>query len=202
MLSLTWIALGLASGSMPWPVWLGKWFAGSDIRAYGDKNPGSANAWKAGGWRLGGAAFLLDFSKGAVPVFLAVRLGGLEGLSLTAAGLAPIVGHAFSPLLKLRGGKALATSVGVWTALTAGEAFVLLCFVLAVGHAVQKTDAWTVILSALGLLAFLLVRFPDPYIMSIWSGNLVVIVLKHRESVQEGIVPRRWVLKMLRSDAG
>ena len=197
MLALPWMALAFASGSVPWAVWFGKWFAGSDVRMHGDGNPGTLNAWKAGGWRVGSAAFLLDFSKGAMPVFLAIRFGGLAGVGLIFVGLAPVLGHAFSPLLNMKGGKALATSVGVWTALTMGEAFVMLCLILGVFYAVQKTDAWTIILSALGFLVFLLFRFPDTYILLTWTGNLAILIFKHRYAVQEGIVPREWILKTL-----
>ncbi|MBM4467527.1 MAG: hypothetical protein FJ014_18565, partial [Chloroflexi bacterium] len=56
-----WAVLGFVLGSMPFSFWLGRLFAQADIRHYGDGNPGAANAWRAGGWRLGLPASLLDY---------------------------------------------------------------------------------------------------------------------------------------------
>ena len=194
---LVWVLLAFASGSIPWAVWLGRLFLGSDIRTFGDKNPGAANVWRVGGWRVGGAAVFLDFCKGAIPVFLAVKLGGLEGWSVTLVGLAPILGHAFSPLLGFRGGRALTVSAGVWTALTMGEAFPVICFFLVMFYSLQKTDSWTIMLSGLCFLGFLLARFPEPYVLLIWAGNMGVLALKHRDDLKHGIVPRDWLLRMI-----
>lgn len=49
MRTLLWTGLGLLVGAMPFSVWLGKLFLRSDIRRYGDGNPGAVNAWRAGG---------------------------------------------------------------------------------------------------------------------------------------------------------
>jgi acyl-phosphate glycerol 3-phosphate acyltransferase len=89
-----------------------------DIRQFGDGNPGGTNVWKAGGPRWGITAILLDGLKGLIPVSLALYQGEVSGWWVFPVSLAPIMGHVFSPFLNFRGGKALATTFGVWTALT------------------------------------------------------------------------------------
>jgi hypothetical protein len=96
-----WFIIAFLCGSVPFSVWVGR-LAGKNIRQYGDGNPGATNAWKAGGAFWGGAAAILDFAKGAIPVLLANYVVGLEGYSLAAVALAPLLGHAYSPFLRFR----------------------------------------------------------------------------------------------------
>lgn len=63
-------------------------------------------------------SIMLDFLKGAVPVSLAYSRGGLRGEEIIFTAILPVVGHAFSPFLKFKGGKAIATTFGIWSALT------------------------------------------------------------------------------------
>ena len=70
MNDIAWVILAYFAGSIPFSFILGKIFLASDIREVGDMNPGAANAWKAGGARVGVPALILDFSKGMLPVLL------------------------------------------------------------------------------------------------------------------------------------
>jgi glycerol-3-phosphate acyltransferase PlsY len=115
--AIVWSVLGFASGVLRFSVWLARLALRIDVRRYGDGNPGAANAWKAGGWRLGLAVLALDYFKRAVPVALAHGVDGGAGIGPSAEALAPILGHAFSPFLMFRGGKAITVSFGVWTPL-------------------------------------------------------------------------------------
>ena len=116
--ALIWSCIGFILGSIPFSVWLGRVVLHKDIRAYGDGNPGAANVLRAGGRLVGVVAILLDFAKGAIPVGVAVFVVRMSGWRLVPVALAPVLGHAFSPFLSFRGGKAIATTFGVWTGLT------------------------------------------------------------------------------------
>jgi glycerol-3-phosphate acyltransferase PlsY len=190
--------VAFASGSVPWAVWMTRLVARADVRDVGDTNPGGANAWKVGGWQLGALVLVLDFLKGALPVYLAIRLGGVEGWGLTLVGIAPVLGHAFTPLLRFRGGKALATTVGIWTPPTSGVAFLLIFFCLGIGHAVQKVHVWSVAAAAVGMLVLVLVRYPEPPMLTLWAANLGVIAFKHLAELRRGPEARGWMLRMLR----
>ncbi|MFN3288664.1 MAG: glycerol-3-phosphate acyltransferase, partial [Sphingomonadaceae bacterium] len=94
-----------------------------DLRRVGSGNIGATNALRAGGPILGLATLLLDAGKGFATVWLGQSLAGPEGALL--GGLAAFLGHLFSPFLGFRGGKGVATMLGVAAALVpyAGLAF-------------------------------------------------------------------------------
>lgn len=196
---LYWTGLGFLLGSMPFSLWLGYLFLQTDIRHYGDGNPGATNAWKAGGWRIGVPALLLDYLKGAVPVMLAHFVAGLSGWGLVAVALAPVVGHAFSPFLGFKGGgKALAVTFGIWTGLTLAEGPLILGLFFAVFLLIQTSDGWAVLL---GLLAFgisLILRRGDTFVLAIWLGNTLLLTWKYRTEMRRWPQPRGWLGHLLR----
>lgn len=108
------------SGSVPF-AWLAvKAFKGTDVRYVADGNPGAANVFRACGPVIGSSVLLLDFLKGALPVYL--LKAGTSYRQLPILAIMPVLGHAFSPWLGFKGGKAITTSFGIWTALTLWEA--------------------------------------------------------------------------------
>ncbi len=109
-------------GSIPFSVWLGKLFLGKDVRACGDGNPGAANVFRAGARGLGVVVVILDVSKAAAPVGLAYNDFGVRGLPMVMISVAPLLGHVFCPFLRFRGGKGLATALGIWIGLTIWKA--------------------------------------------------------------------------------
>ncbi len=125
MLFVTSILLGLFLGSVPSGLWIGR-SRGVDLRTIGSQNTGATNAYRALGARWGVLVFALDAAKGflaaAAPALLASALGlsvSHHGLLMAkiAGGIAAIVGHVFSPWLRFRGGRGVATSLGVFLAI-------------------------------------------------------------------------------------
>lgn len=193
-----WSLLGFLSGSLPFSVWLGRWIARVDIRCYGNGNPGATNAWRAGGWRAGLPAMLLDYLKGAVPVSLACFWVGIEGWSLLPVALAPVLGHAFSPFLRFRGGKAMAATFGIWTGLTLWVGPTTLGLTLALAFALTTADAWSVILGMLALLLSLLLQGASAPFLAVWAGNLAVVLWKYRHGLRTPIHPHPWLRNVMR----
>ncbi len=122
---ITYIALtgGVAFliGSIPFGYLIGR-TAGVDVRTHGSGNIGATNVGRVLGKKWGLFVFFLDFLKGYVPLLLAY--GGLVGkdpgpvpIIILVWGLAVILGHNYTPWLKFRGGKGIATSAGVVCAL-------------------------------------------------------------------------------------
>jgi glycerol-3-phosphate acyltransferase PlsY len=114
-----------ACGSVPFSWLIGR-LLGKDIRAHGSKNAGATNLGRVCGWKWFFAGFVLDMLKGAVPVALAGRELGVLGSSepaLWAQGwwiactLAGVLGHVFTPWLGFKGGKGVATALGVLLAM-------------------------------------------------------------------------------------
>jgi glycerol-3-phosphate acyltransferase PlsY len=196
--ALFWTVLGFLLGATPFSVWLGRLLLRTDIRRYGDGDPGMVNAWRAGGWRVGLPAMLLDGLKGAMPVGLAHFQFGVSDWGMVAVALAPVLGHAFSPFLRFRGGKALAVTLGIWTGLTFGEGQIPLVILLGLFFLIQSVDAWAVILGMLGFLPYLLLQQADVFTLAIWGGNMLILLWKHRRGLREPIRPRPWVLNLVR----
>ena len=194
--TLFWSVLGFALGSLPFSYWLGRLALGRDIRVVGDGNPGSANVWRAGSWRLGVPALLLDFLKGALPVGLAVQRYGLAGWAMVPVALAPVLGHAFSPFLRLRGGKAVATTFGIWTGLTLWLGPTVLGLAVAVIRSLQSVDAWTLMLGMAAWLGVLVLSGGATLpLLAVWAGNLAILVWKHRTDLR---TPPRLSPRLLR----
>ena len=180
--ALVWTLIGFALGSIPFSVILGRVLLRKDIRKYGDGNPGGTNVARASGNKLLGAlAIILDMVKGALPVALAYYVYGVGGWGLVPVMLAPILGHAYSPFLRFRGGKAIAVTFGVWTALTVPFGpFVMALSLLALNRLVAG-PGWAVMAALLVLLAFLAVAgLLSAPIAVAWLGTSVILALKHR----------------------
>jgi glycerol-3-phosphate acyltransferase PlsY len=176
--------VGYLLGSIPFSVWLGRRFTGTDIRrSHPDGNPGAANAWRAGGWRLGAAVLVLDFLKGALPVAFCHYQLGFSRWQLLPIALAPIAGHAFSLFLGGRGGKALAVTFGVWTGLTAFAGPLVLGFLFTVLINFLE-PAWAVMSGMVGLLLYLLFQPNLAALILIWAGNFVILAWKHRAELR------------------
>ncbi len=113
--TIFYILAGYGCGSILFAPLFGRLFAHRDIcRESPDKNPGTANAFRYGGFRCGVCTLCGDLLKGYLPVHLFledVPLEAAAGLSLVLA--APVIGHIFPFYRKFRGGKGIAASFGV-----------------------------------------------------------------------------------------
>lgn len=192
---LLWTAVGFLCGSLPFSLWLGRVVAGVDVRHYGDGNPGATNAWRAGGWRAGLPALLLDYMKGAAPVAVAHFGVRIDGWGLVPVVLAPVLGHAFSPLLRFRGGKAVAVTFGVWSGLTLWIAPTVMGLALLIALAVNQTDAWSVVFGVSVLGGYLLLAGAPCHLLAVWAGNLALVLWKHRRDLRTPPRVRGWLLR-------
>jgi glycerol-3-phosphate acyltransferase PlsY len=198
MANLLWILFAFLCGSLPLSLWLGRAALGVDIRRYGDGNPGAANVWRAGGKGWGLLALLLDGFKGLIPVALAKYVGGVEGWPLVAVALAPVVGHAYTPFLRFRGGKALSTTFGVWCGLTLWVVPVVLGLALAVWLLILRSEAWAVLAGLITLLVFLLATHAGVQMLVVWAGCAALLLWKQRTDfrrppqLSDGILGR-WI---------
>ncbi len=106
------IAFAYFVGSFPSGIVVGQAATGRDVRNTGSGNIGAANVARLAGFRIGVMVAALDILKGMVPVLLA-RGQGLGHVELAMVALAAVLGHDFSVFLRLRGGKGVATTLGV-----------------------------------------------------------------------------------------
>lgn len=193
-------------GSVPFGYLMGRLKA-VDIRQGGSRNIGATNCWRLCGWKFGLPAFLLDVAKGFAVTFAAwhlIRVCPLyEELSqpsryllVIVAGAAAIIGHVFPLYLGFRGGKAVATSLGVFLGIPAMVPFGAGAFVLwAIVFLATRYVSVASTAAALGLLAGVLllkidgrdVRFDvaapwaERWPLTVFTILLVAVVLyRHR----------------------
>jgi glycerol-3-phosphate acyltransferase PlsY len=190
------VAAAFLAGSLPFSLWIGRLALGRDVREVGDGNPGATNVLKAGGAKWGALALLLDLLKGAIPVGLANFVFGFEGLALVVIALAPVAGHAFSPFLGFRGGKAVATTGGIWSGLTIWEVPTIGGLLLAFWYTFIAESGWAVVLTMLSIIAYLLLTHADPLLLAVAAGNLALLAWKQRADLRRPPSLRGWYTRV------
>jgi len=196
MNTLLWTLLAFALGSLPFSVWVGQLALRVDIRRYGDHNPGASNVLRAGGWQWAVLALVLDMLKGGLPVGLSWFVGGVQDWALLPVAVAPVLGHAYSPLLNFRGGKALAVSMGVWGGLTGGEAALVLAICIMLWFAIITVDGWAAMLTGFSLLFYLLLTDKPDWLLAFWAANAILVAWKHRADLRLFPTPRPGLVKL------
>ena len=127
---LFWTAVSFFSGSVMYSYLIPKLFYGKDITKISkDGNPGCGNVFTCIGIPCGVLCLLLELAKGAVPVWLSLRYVSPDDMTFAGVLAAPVLGHAFSPMLRNHGGKAIAVTFGTYIGLCPHS---ILLFLLAV----------------------------------------------------------------------
>ncbi len=175
---------GYVSGSIMYSYLIPKLFCGVDIVKEGeDHNPGMTNVMRCVSVKLGVLCLLLDVAKGFAPVFLAkLYVPDFKNMLFALVIAAPVLGHAFTPILKFKGGKAIATSYGVLLALIPDSFIVLRMAIITAIFSliiIVKPDSLRVIIS---MFIFAVSNFFFHDTMSFVIGSLLVsatVILKH-----------------------
>ena len=158
----TWLPLAAyLIGSLPVSLWVGRRWGRRDLRTAGSGNLGATNVLRVAGRGPALLAFLGDAAKGAVAVLLGRELAAPEGY-LALAVLSAVLGHMFSPWVRFRGGKGVATAFGGFLLLAPAVAgCALLVFVaLVVRYRYVSLGSICSVL-AFPLIWLLLARFGD-----------------------------------------
>jgi acyl phosphate:glycerol-3-phosphate acyltransferase len=192
MLVLPAMVLAFLFGSFPSGVVIGR-FLGRDPRLVGSGNIGAANVTRAAGFKAGAVVAILDIVKGVVPLALGAFLGlGTSALALLA--LAAVLGHDFSIFLGFRGGKGVATSLGVAAVLSPVAA--VLTGLIWVSMVFTSGYSSVGSLCALFLLPVLMAftGSPSAYVWAAFALFLLAVA-QHRGNIQRllaGTEPSRW----------
>ena len=182
---LLWSLFGFVLGSLPFSVWIGKLALQQDIRQVGDHNPGATNVMRAGGMEWYLFALMLDITKGALPVGLAVYFAGIDDWRLIPIAIAPPLGHAFSPFLKFRGGKAVAASFGIWIGLTFWKIPLVSVLLLSIFSLLITPAGWAVMITMAGMGLTIWLWMADPILIGILLVNALLIIYTHRDDLRQ-----------------
>ena len=184
-------------GSIPFGYVIARLQGGTDIRTAGSGNIGAANVTRVVGPVAGVVTLLLDAAKGYLAVWLAAQFTGKSVTWMVMAALLAIAGHLFPVWLGFRGGRGVATGVGVflpicWPAVVAA----LVIWMLVVGFWRYVSLGSIVATAALPLLMYVLYApgHAPPRVASIGTAlAAVLIILKHRPNLERliaGTEPR------------
>ena len=173
------ILCGYLLGSVPFGLLLSRLAGLGDIRAVGSGNIGATNVLRTGRKDIAAATLLLDAGKGAVAVLFASQWGWQPSL---LAGVAAVVGHCTSPWVGFRGGKGVATGLGILLA-WAWPVGVACCAVWLAGALVTKRS------SVGSLLAFvaapiLMLAFRSSDLAVAAAVASLVVIIRHHENIR------------------
>ena len=182
------LAFGYALGSIPFGLLLTRWAGKGDIRDIGSGNIGATNVLRTGSRILAGLTLILDCLKATAAILLATRLfgGGTAGAAATGA----MIGHLYPVWLKFRGGKGVATFLGVLipmlpvAAAIYAAVWILLLLTLRISSVAGMAAAASAPISALILHS---TYFP------LLLGFAVLVLWKHRDNIArllKGTEPR------------
>jgi acyl phosphate:glycerol-3-phosphate acyltransferase len=179
------LLLAFLCGSLPFSVWSGRLFLRRDVRQFGDGNPGAANTFRAGGNPVGLLVLVLDISKAAVPVGVAYFYLDYQGLDMFLIAVAPILGHAFSPFLGFKGGKAIAPAFGVWIGLTLWKVSLFALLLVIMWSLLVRPTGWAVMLTLGSLLVLLVIWMPDKLLLATVLGQALILGWTHRHDLSQ-----------------
>ena len=185
------ISLSYLSGSIPFGLIFTKLFAKKDIRKIGSGNIGATNVLRTGNKYLAAFTLIFDILKGYIPVTIAIiHFPNLVELSCLAAFL----GHLFPFWLKFKGGKGVATYLGIITALSF-QLFFLFTFTWVITSLIFKYSSVSSMFASLTVFVVNFLRetviFSDPSIISIikiFDSKIlfiffILIVFTHRKNI-------------------
>jgi glycerol-3-phosphate acyltransferase PlsY len=155
---------------------------GVDIRAVGSGNIGATNVSRTLGKKLGALVLFLDALKGLIPVLVARWLHFPDELA-AAVGLAAIVGHVFPVWLRFRGGKGVATGLGVFAGLSPIPAAAAVLVYLAVVLVTRISSVGSLLAATALLAAMAIVEEPPPTLLlgaAVWA----LILVRHRGNIR------------------
>jgi glycerol-3-phosphate acyltransferase PlsY len=152
-----------------------------DIRSVGSTNIGATNVLRVSGWKLALPVAIIDILKGAIPVFLALKLFP-ESWMAYAAGFLAVVGHCFPVYIQFKGGKGVATTIGAYAVLAP---LPLLCSIAVFALVVALTR----FISLGSLTAFFCLPFfvlflrNETGLILLSAAIFVLIVYRHRANI-------------------
>ena len=182
---MDWLLLIVAAyvvGSIPTGLIFGKLIWKKDLRRFGSKNIGATNAWRVIGKKAGLLIFVLDFLKGQIGVLIGCCLFATPG-AMVVGGLFAMLGHIFPLFLGFKGGKGVATGLGVISTLMPKVTAIVVIVWLVMTLITRYVSVASIVAAV--LTPILAACFNEPIIYFLFAlVAAIVIVFRHRENIQ------------------
>jgi glycerol-3-phosphate acyltransferase PlsY len=182
------LLIAFLAGSLPTSFLFGKFFAGIDIRKEGSGNVGATNVYRVMGKLPGIITLIIDIAKGACAVSLVASYCYRWGMPLSFLhyqifmALAVVSGHNWTPWLKFKGGKGMATSMGVLV-IICPKILLLTAIVWIAVFAVTRIVSVASIAASI-FLPVIAAFFGEISVTSLATMLCVIAILKHRSNIQ------------------
>lgn len=175
-----WITCAYLSGSIPYGLLFSYLFAKVDVRSLGSGNIGATNVLRTGHKGIALATLLCDVLKGLIPVCIA-RLYQMDEISLMIIGYAAIIGHVLPIWLKFKGGKGVATAIGVFCGLSPILG-ALTALIWLLSTQILKVSSLAALSAFIGspFIAYFLTKNLTYFCLCV----LILILITHRSNIQ------------------
>lgn len=173
-------------GSLSFAVIVSKLMGLADPRSYGSNNPGATNVLRTGNKKAAALTLLGDAFKGWLAVFLAQQIApqlGLDHLAIAACAVAATVGHMWPVFFGFKGGKGVATALGILLALSAWMGLGLLAIWLFMAKVV-KISSLSALTAAVFAPAFAWVLLPQSSYFPAVCIITVLLIMRHKKNIQ------------------
>ncbi len=181
---MDWAILLIAAyliGSIPTGLIFGKLIWKKDLRRYGSHNIGATNAWRILGKKAGILIFVLDFLKGQIGVLIGGCLFGTP-CAMVLGGLFALLGHIFPIFLAFRGGKGVATALGVIAALMPQITLIVFAVWLVIVLLTRYVSLGSIIAAILTPILAAAFREPKEFFVFALAAA-IVIIWRHKENI-------------------
>lgn len=178
-----WFPVGFVLGSIPSGLWLVRTLHGIDIRQYGSKNIGSTNVFRTVGGKTAALVLLCDAGKGIAAVLLAdiVTGGGLYAMVFAAIGA--LLGHNYSLFLGFKGGRGVATGLGLLVFLMPKVSGICFIVWLAIVLATRYVSLGSCVGAACSPVLAWYFDYPQAYVIFAFIAAAFVII-RHTENIK------------------
>lgn len=185
MTTLLYTVLAYLIGSISFAVVVSKLMGLSDPRTYGSKNPGATNVLRSGNKKAAIATLLGDAFKGWLPVFLAVHYGDQYGIydrGIALICIAVFVGHLYPVFFRFKGGKGVATALGVLLGLNVWLGLATLATWLIIAYATRYSSLAALIASVFAPFFYGLMYGADDILVAVIVMS-VLLVYRHAGNI-------------------
>ena len=177
-------------GSMPTALWVGKAFSGIDIREHGRGNSGASNTFRVLGKKAGTAVLLIDIIKGLtaaslVRYFAFLEPGTIKFVNLQLLfGLSSVFGHIFPIYSKFKGGKGIATLVGMVLGIHYLSALACIMLFVVILFSTRYVSLSSILAAmAFPLIAVLVYKNEEPMFIAFGIAAAIMVVLTHQKNI-------------------
>lgn len=190
-LILVGVGVSYLIGSMPTALWVGKAFFGLDIREHGSGNSGASNTFRVLGKGAGSAVLFIDIIKGLTAASLVryygfIEIGSVRYVNLQLLfGLSAVIGHIFPVYANFKGGKGIATLLGMVIGIHYLSALICILLFVVILFSTRYVSLSSILATiAFPLIAIAVYKIEEPLFIAFGIAAALMVVLTHQKNIK------------------